>query len=73
MATKPGYSAQPFRPYNKLTLVPETVGVPVPVVIDKSPAACSCQAGNGFEQKIKENPLVFVLGAALIGYLLAKN
>lgn len=47
----------------------------VPVVVER-PTACNCQTGNGlggFEQKIKENPLVFVLGAALIGYLLAKN
>lgn len=52
------------------------VVVPRPVVIESSPSTCNCQQqtqSSGFEQKIKENPLFFVLGALLVGYLLAKN
>lgn len=53
------------------------VVVPRPVVIETTTTpACNCQSqavGSGFEQKIKENPLFFVLGALLVGYLLAKN
>ena len=44
-----------------------------PVVIDRTSGSCNCNAGSGFEQKIKENPMVFVLGALLVGYLLAKS
>lgn len=44
-----------------------------PVVVEKSGSDCSCGTGSGFEQKIKENPLVFVIGALLVGYLFAKN
>lgn len=52
------------------------VVVPRPVVIETTPNTCNCQSqsqGSGFEQRIKENPLFFVLGALLVGYLLAKN
>jgi len=36
---------------------------------------CQCKRGqdNGLVQKIKENPVVFVVGALLAGYLLAKK
>lgn len=68
MATKPVYSA----PVVREPRVPRPVIVPVAV---ETPVAtsCNCATGSGFEQKIKENPLLFVLGALLIGYLLAKN
>ena len=36
--------------------------------------SCSCKAGgSAIEQKIKENPVLFVAGALLVGYLLAKK
>jgi RNA polymerase II transcription initiation/nucleotide excision repair factor TFIIH, subunit SSL1 len=51
-------------------------GFPYPVVVETPASDCACHqsgAGSGFEQKIKENPVVFVVGALLAGYLLAKN
>lgn len=38
-------------------------------------STCSCQngGGSGLEGKIKENPFIFLIGAAVIGYFLAKT
>lgn len=39
-------------------------------------SGCGCHAKNGsnqLEQKIKDNPLLFVFGALAIGYLIAKR
>ena len=46
---------------------------PYPVVVTPGATGCNCATGTGFEQKIKENPFVFVLGALVIGYLLSKK
>jgi len=35
--------------------------------------SCQCKAGSQLEQKIKENPLVFVLGALALGLVLGKK
>lgn len=64
----PQYDRTP-RPYPVITQPVVTR----PVVIETSPGGCNCAQDSGFEQKIKENPLIFVLGALLVGYLLAKN
>lgn len=52
---------------------PYPLPVTVPVVVERPASSCNCASGSGFEQKIKENPMIFVLGALLVGYLLAKN
>ncbi len=53
---------------------PVSFGYPGPaVVVAKSEGDCSCSSGNQIEQKIKENPILFVVGALLAGYLLAKK
>lgn len=44
-----------------------------PVVVDRSNCSCQQTETSGFEQKIKENPLLFVLGALAVGYFLAKK
>ncbi len=59
----------PFRPYQ---VAPAPVALPV-VIERPSASNCNCATGSGFESKIKENPMIFVLGALLVGYLLAKN
>lgn len=48
-----------------------------PVVVETADSGCSCKAGSSggssLEAKIKENPLVFLVGALLTGWLLAKK
>lgn len=45
-----------------------------PSVVVQTPGNCSCnQSASGFEAKIKENPLLFVIGALALGYFLAKK
>lgn len=49
-------------------------GYPYPVQVETvTPGGCGCKSGSDFEQKIKENPIVFVFGALLVGYLVAKK
>lgn len=43
------------------------------VVVEKPEGSCGCEAGGELTQKIKQNPLVFVVGALFVGYLLAKK
>jgi hypothetical protein len=50
---------------------PVNYGSDYPVVVSQDD--CQCKAGSGFEQKIKENPLVFLVGALFVGFLLAKK
>ncbi len=49
----------------------------VPQIVTALPQPCAdCAAnhsGSGFEQKIKENPVLFLIGALVVGYLLAKK
>lgn len=47
--------------------------VPVNYVGPTLDSGCSCKNGDGLAAKIKENPLVFVIGALAVGYLLAKK
>ncbi len=44
-----------------------------PITVTSAPSSCQCQSGSGFEQKIKENPMLFIIGALAIGYFLAKK
>lgn len=47
-----------------------------PVAVANAGTGCTCDTGadsGDISQKIKENPLVFVVGALLVGYLLAKK
>jgi len=64
------------RDYPALPVVFPRPAVKPPIVINTPPpSSCSCQQaqGSGFEQKIKENPLVFIIGALALGYFLAKK
>lgn len=50
------------------------ISKPQPPILVQTPGNCSCdQGGSGFEAKIKENPLLFVIGAVVLGYFLAKK
>lgn len=63
-------------PYPRRTAIARPLAVPVPVVVEQAGSNCNCQSAGvtgSFEQKIKENPLVFVLGALALGYFLAKK
>jgi len=75
MAVTPEITSQPYeRKYPDRMSVPAAVPAVRPVIIETTaPSSCSCATGSGFEQKIKENPMFFVLGALLVGYLLAKH
>ncbi len=44
-----------------------------PVVVESASDGCACHSGSQLEQKIKENPLVFVLGALALGWLIARK
>lgn len=52
---------------------PALYPVESPVYVDASEGSCGCKSGNQIEQKIKENPLLFVLGALAVGYFIAKR
>lgn len=79
MATITKYSNDPYTTnLNDPNVIVERRPVVKPPVIQPQvvtmPQSCSCNSsGSGFEQKIKENPLLFVLGAVALGYFLAKK
>lgn len=70
--TKPPQYDPTSRRYPMVPKPPVQVGAPAP-----APAVtCACdQSGtqSGFEQKIKENPVLFIIGALALGYFLAKK
>ena len=73
MAVRTGEASQPEVATWQRPRPVVTAPVAYPVVIERATNGCSCATGSGFEQKIKENPMFFVLGALLVGYLLAKH
>lgn len=50
---------------------PVAASYPDTVVVDGSD--CQCNAGSDIERKIKENPLVVVVAALFVGWLLGKK